>query len=342
MQRQKSRKLSAVAHLLVLFAIVLGAVKAAAADNCVADAKNDHRYTVFFQKDSSDGLWDGAFMGHNEAVLKRIIHLRQLWPDPDRVRFLFISHRSPSCRRAADCNPHRLLFERFRAISRKMAEVTERLNITAPELAIDIAFRDELGRRFSLPSSPTDADGVTLGIKLERIADAKGTCSGGVRVWDPLLPQIVGAVPGRPVLPLPSKNPVQLSACAKLRSAPHLQNSVIAFWGDGAGAYRRASPRLLAGRVVPAPRQRQTLYLTSRSRLARPAWRRFYAQLTPSFRRPTRLPTSLRSDKQRPGRDKGIGDHGEWYPNDGSLRPERRSDDDMGLCRFTFVPRHAR
>jgi len=341
MRRAKSRTISAL--VLISLLISLGFVLAypASGEESCRGKTAPHRYTVFFRTNSSDGLWGGRFQAHNDAVLTRILDLRRLWPDIDAVRFMFVARRSQTCGPETNCNSHRLLFERVRAISRKMAELAERAGRPAPTLPIDIAFANEVGQRLSTSFLPAGADGVVLRIKLERSEIPSGECFGRIRVWDPALPRTIGAQPERPVLPVPAGEPVQLGQCAKLRLDSRWRDAVMAFWGNGSGAYRQAEPELLSGHVVPVPDDRQALYLLSRLRLSAPAWRRFYSQLSPSFRRPESVPPPLRSRKGR-DRSKGLGDHGEFLPDGGVTRPRPSPEGYTGLCRFTFAPQNTR
>jgi hypothetical protein len=338
MRRATSRTISALALISVLISLGFVLAYPAYGEDSCGEQTYSHRYTVFFRKDSSDGLWGGRFQAHNDAVLTRILRLRRLWPDIDAVRFLFVARRSPTCAADKNCNPHRLLFERFRAISRKMAELAEQTAGPAPRLAIDIAFADELGQRLSLASMPAEADGVVLRLKPEQSEMPSDGCFGRIQVWDPALPRTIGAPPERPVLPVPADQPVQFGQCAKLRLDPRWRDAVSAFWGNGSGAYRQAEPGLLSGRVVPLPDDRQTLYLLSRLRLSAPAWRRFYSRLSPSFRRPETLPPSLRFLQGR-GQSKDIGDHGEFLQGTPVTRERPTTEEGLKICYYMFSPR---
>ncbi len=336
MRRATSRTISALIFIPVL--ISFGFIWTHAAygeDGCRRDADGSLRYTVLFRQDSSDGLWDDGFQSHNDAVLDRILRLRRLWPDIDAVRFLFVARRSPTCVVDENCNPHRLLFERFRAISRKMAELAEQTAGPAPRLAIDIAFADELGQRLSLPPLPPRADGVVLRIKLEPSEMLSDECFGRIRVWDPDLPRIIGAQPERAVLPVPAGKPLLFGQCAKLRLDSRGRETVEVFWGNGAGAYRRAKPELQSGRAIPVPAQHQTLYLVRRSKLNAPAWRQFYSRLGSSFRRPETVPPSLRFHQGR-GQSKDIGDHGEFLQGTPVTRERPTAEERLTICHYMF------
>jgi len=337
MRRATSRTISALAIIMILISFGFVLSHPAQGEDSCGKQSYPHRYTVFFRKVSSDGLWGGRFQAHNDAVLTRILHLRRMWPDIDAVRFMFVARRSPTCAADKNCNPHRLLFERFRAISRKMAELAERTPGPAPRLPIDIAFTDELGQRLSLASVPAEADGVELRLKLDQSEMPSDQCLGRIRVWDPDLPRIIGAQPERAVLPVPAGKPLLFGQCAKLRLDSRGRETVEVFWGNGAGAYRRAKPELQSGRAIPVPAQHQTLYLVRRSKLNAPAWRQFYSRLGSSFRRPETVPPSLRFHQGR-GQSKDIGDHGEFLPDGGVTRERPPPEGDIGLCHFTFAP----
>lgn len=322
--------------LLALLALVISASNLSA-QQCPGAAQGGDRFRILFPANSSDGLWRGALQADNTAALKRIADLRQFWSQSDHVRFIFVAERPAECRRASRCNTGRLLWERVRAIGQRLEELAQAAGQPPAFKLLDMAFADEFADPIKIPPAPDGTDAVYLYLMAGK-AVPPANCIGQVLIWDPALPAIIGQSQENPALPMPSDRPLSLGPCMRFRVSKGAFEAII-FWGDGSGAYRRAKPALLNGRVMPAPRGRETLYLVfSHGEGDQKAWRSFLSDLTPVYKRPVHAPPLLAKKHDPAHQSKGVGDYGEQISADDLARPKRLRKRGVRLCRFHFTP----